>query len=438
MMKKIFMFAMAAIALASCSNNDFTGNAPEAPTEHDSQVAAYNAAFIQAFGGKIDPNQTWGFGQSTKGCYPNSNMWESDGYTIPADITEAEITKVKAEFAKKVENPDNETLPWTEFFVQHVYKGDSVYVAGNNQKVTGSDHMDWLYSYNPVGYEATEYVYNPETYQTTAEIVTRHEDHIYNFNHSMGSIQLMIESGTNQFGFSGSEDSQLHPNYRLVEIDGSYYVGFDFEASGQNPNQQVARDYVFDDWIVKIVPGKGDNGLKIKEQGRIIAEDLGNVGDFDFNDVVFDAKIWSDGSTEITLLAAGGTLDLEVAGVEVHGEDGFNVSKQSNGKWMMVNTGNYPNVVNGKAAVTFTAAEKYSSLIEIPIIVKKTDAAGEVTSYELTAKMGKAPQKICVPTNFRWCIEQKSLAEVYPGFKAWTAGDASTWAGEYDESGVVK
>lgn len=50
---------------------------------------------------------------------------------------------------------------------------------------------------------------------------------------------------------------------------------------------------------------------------------------------------------------------------------------------------------------SFTAANTYNSLIEIPIVVSKTDAAGNVTSYELTAQMGKAPQKICVPKGFR-------------------------------------
>ena len=50
--------------------------------------------------------------------------------------------------------------------------------------------------------------------------------------------------------------------------------------------------------------------------------------------------------------------------------------------------------------------------------------------------MGKAPQKICVPKNFKWCKEYKSLADVYPGFKSWTTGAADTWTGSYDEENV--
>lgn len=68
----------------------------------------------------------------------------------------------------------------------------------------------------------------------------------------------------------------------LYNILGAYYVGFDFEATGQNPNQQVAADGYYSDWIVKISPAVYTNAY------RIIAEDLGDSDDFDFNDVVFD------------------------------------------------------------------------------------------------------------------------------------------------------
>jgi hypothetical protein len=194
-------------------------------------------------------------------------------------------------------------------------------------------------------------------------------------------------------------------------INGNYYVGLDFEAAGQNPNEQVARDYVYDDWIVKIVPGKGISD-KVKEEGMIICEDLGTIGDFDFNDVVFYAKVWESGKADIEILAAGGTLDIAVAGVKIGDVMG-----------KMVNTG-----LKSVPTYSFTAANTYNSLIEIPIVVSKTDAAGNVTSYELSAQMGKAPQKICVPKGFRWCKEYKSLAEAYTGFKDWTSGKSDTWA----------
>ena len=240
----------------------------------------------------------------------------------------------------------------------------------------------------------------------------------------------MLNSNTKEFGFHNSEDSKMHYNFRMEEIDGNYYVGFDFEGTGENPNQQVARDYIYNDWIVKIVPAKGTPDT-VKEEGLIICEDLGTIGDFDFNDVVFYAKVWESGKTEITLLAAGGTLNLTVDGREVH--EAFGVDQK-----IMVNTG----AEEGKGAtadpVYFISSNKYNGLIDIPVVVRTKDAAGNVTSYELSAEMGKAPQKICVPKGFKWCKEYKSLAEVYPGFKDWTTGAAETWTGRYDSSLVYE
>lgn len=211
------------------------------------------------------------------------------------------------------------------------------------------------------------------------------------------------------------QDSKLHYNFRLEEIDGSYYVGIDYEANGQWDNQKEARNYIYNDWIVKIVPGKGTSD-RVKEEGMIICEDLGTIGDFDFNDVVFYAKVWESGKTEIDILAAGGKIDVNVAGVNVG---------EVMGK--MVNTG-----LKTVPTYYFVAANKYNSLIDIPIIVSDEDEAGNITSYALSAEKGKAPQKICVSLGFKWCKEYKSLVDAYPGFKDWTTGASDTWCGEYN------
>ena len=364
----------------------------------------YNRAFEKTFG-KISPNQTWGFNQvaTTRASYPNSNMWSSEGYVVPEALSQDEINKVTSIFNRKGEEHYKSLVDWDCFFVQHV--------AGYHS------NMDYLVAYDPVGHEETVYW---EQYNWQPTVITSHDDHVYNFNATKGSIMLMINSSTSSFGYHNSLDSKMHYEFRMEEIDGNYYVGFDFSAAGANPNQKVQRDLIYNDWIIKIVPGKGISD-RIKEQGRIICEDLGSVGDFDFNDVVFDAKVWESGKTEITLLAAGGTLDISVAGVNV----GEVLGK-------MVNTG-----LSSVEPYYFVASNKYNSLIDIPIIVSKTDEAGNITSYALTAEKGKAPQKICVPTGFKWCKEYKSLADAYPRFKNWTtSGD--NWDGEYNSELVYE
>jgi hypothetical protein len=331
-------------------------------------------------------------------------MWADEGYIVPGAITAAERTKVLEVFNQVGEESYEALVDWDCFFVQHVYGSH-----GN---------MDYLCAYDPIGHK--EILYGLPEYNYQPHEVISNDDHIFNFNATDGSIQLMINSSTQRFGFHSSQDSKMHYWFRMEEIDGNYYVGIDYEATGQWANQQEARDYIYNDWIIKIVPGKGISD-KVKEEGMIICEDLGNIGDFDFNDVVFYAKVWESGKTEITLLAAGGTLEIEVAGVRVGDVMG-----------KMVNTG-----LKTVPTYYFVASNKYNSLIDIPIVVSNKDEAGHVYIYELTAEMGKAPQKICVPLGFKWCKEYKSLVDAYPGFKNWTSGKADTWCGEYNSELVM-
>ena len=397
-MKKILVFLIGFL-LISCGHDSVNYQNPQELKE-----IQYEQAFEKAFG-KISPTQTWGFKQATRSTYPNSNMWESEGYNVPGAITSDEINDVLKVFNKKGKESYESLVDWDCFFVQHVYGSHS--------------NMDYLCAYDPTGHK--EILYGLPEYNYQPHEVISYDDHIFNFNATNGSIQLMLNSSTQRFGFHSSQDSKMHYWFRMEEINGSYYVGIDYEATGQWSNQQEARDYIYNDWIIKVSPGKGvipPPDDRVKEEGIIICEDLGTIGDFDFNDVVFYAKVWESGKTDIIIYAAGGTLDITVAGVSV----GMKMGK-------MVNTG-----LRDVPYYSFTASDTYDSLIDIPIVVSKTDVAGNVTSYTLSAQMGKAPQKICVPIGFKWCLEYKPLYEAYPGFKDWVTGASDTWTGNYDSS----
>lgn len=412
-MKKLLVFLFS-LLLFSCGH-DTIYQSPQEIKEIE-----YTVAFEKAFG-KISPTQTWGFNQTTtRVAKPNSNEWGTGEYADfpkPADITQDEIDEVLKVFNKKGKESYTSLIDWSNFFVQQVWKGTASYTAGNGGTVVGGNQMDWLCAYDPEGHKEIVYIaeYNCQPHE-----IINHDDHVNNFNNANGSVMLMFNSSTQRFGYKSSTDNgHVFYYFRMEKINGNYYVGFDFSAEGQNPNEQVQRDLIYNDWIVKIVPGKGVTPPpvdKVKEEGMIICEDLGNIGDFDFNDVVFYAKVWESGKTDITLYAAGGTLDVTVAGVNVG---------QVMGK--MVNTG-----LKSVPEYSFVATDKYNSLVDIPIVVRNKDAAGNVTAYELTAIMGKAPQKICVPLGFKWCKEYKSLVDAYPGFKDWTTGKADTWCGNYN------
>lgn len=423
-MKKLIIFLFG-LLLASCVSD-------VKYSEQEMKELTYANAFEQAFG-TISPTQTWGFNKSTtiRSAQPNSNQWGTndwDGrykdYPKPADITSEERAKVLAVFNQKGKESYTDLVNWTNFFVQQVYCGPN------------GGKMNELACWDPQGYNRTIYPNGqPTVVFSNDDICNNFNSGKYNNNAEQGCM-LMFNSSTSQWSFKTSQSGgeRIYDHWRMEEIDGSYYVGLDHEAWRQAPanaNEEDFRDYIYNDWIIKIVPGNGQTPPdKVKEEGLIICEDLGTIGDFDFNDVVFYAKVWESGMTEITLLAAGGTLNLTVAGQEVH--KAFGVPQTT-----MVNTEESTGKGATKDPFYFVAEKTYSSLIDIPVVVSTKNNAGNVNSYELSAEMGKAPQKICVPKGFRWCKEYKSLSIAYPGFREWTTGTSDTWATEYNENLVV-
>lgn len=335
-MKKLFILLFCMLVAIGC-NKDLG----DYQTLVDSK---YKTEFISTYGAP-EVGHTWGFEDvaSTRSADPNSNMW----IDTPASVTDDEINIVVNHF-NNVQNPTSINIEWIDFYVQHVSGAHS--------------NMDWLYCGN--------------------------EDHIYNFNATKGAIMKMINSSTSNFGYHNSLDSKLHNKYVIQEINGGYYVGFDFEATGQNPNQKEAANGYYNDWIVKISPAYG----KI-----IIAEDLGtNDTDYDFNDVVFG----TNNNDVVTLLAAGGTLPLYIDGNEVHSRFGVDVS-------VMVNTTNF----HAYPPVQFKIGH-YNNIKDIPI---KVDNKGTV--FYIQYFRGEPSAKICVDRDFIWSPERVRIDITYPLFK---------------------
>ena len=161
----------------------------------------------------------------------------------------------------------------------------------------------------------------------------------------------------------------------------------------------------------------GFRGKPEPETIRIIAEDLSasEGSDFDFNDVVFDVQMnWpAEGKHTITLLAAGGTLPLTIAGVEVHAKFGVSTNK-------MVNTESW---TEQRDPVTFVIEGKYANANEIEVRVQK----GSDWPL-LTAPIGKAASKIAVSTDYEWVKELQDITNAYGQFDTYvTTGKPAKW-----------
>lgn len=392
-------FLAAAAALTSC-HGDYTFD-PDMTLEV--QKIAYDYNFREKFG-DIDPEQNWGFddmeaivtGDSlpttnamTRAANPNSNEWGN--YTVvPGDVTNEEAQDVYEYFNNLPAYAETGiTLRWTDFFVQHVWKGKEVYTDGYGQTI-----MDVSSKMN--------------------KLVVGGNDPVNNFNAGNSSKMLMQNSSTSTFGYHNSLDSKDHYEHLIVYVPqyDAYYVGFDFFANGQNRNQQVARDGKYTDWIVKVVPAMYHGAQ------RIMCEDLGDTDDFDFNDVVFDVSFQvteSGAFAKLSLVAAGGTMPIELSCngqriCEVH--EAFGVPTTT-----MVNT--HTDMVRPMVQYAFKLSDRRDYTFnpdDITVTVHNTEKG---ISYTLSANTGSAPYKICVPNTVAYTAERESIELKYPGFRDW-------------------
>jgi len=469
-MKKYLMSGIAAIAIAaaftSCSKStNLYDEGAVQQKEIQKTENSYSANFIKKYG-QPAADQDWGFGSfKTRGVYSNLNMLgniPAGGLNIYAPkgvddptVNAKETQLVVAEFSKHRPGVENQlNINFTDFFVHQVYKGDSKDYQGNyykdganNEVQNASSQMNHLQCMKNITLDDVTAEVGDN--QGCVAIGDGFMEHIYNFNNGnctnsatvdnqsttspgvkITGATLMLNSGTNDFAYHNAQDSKYHNEYIIIagaDIDASlagyYYVGFDFYAHGTdkypaNKNMDVERDYVFNDWIVRISPAE------FAGAARVACEDLGTTDDFDFNDVVFDVasnSYWNgytnkqEDYTIITVRAAGGTLPLYL---EANG-----VSKEVH-QLFGVETGTMVNTNNGTASrpiVQFTIPGKVTPS---QVTVRVAENAKEVV---LKAEEGQAPQKICVTTKFQWCDERQQIGDKYQNFPDWVKDKQVTW-----------
>ena len=428
-MKKILFLGITALAMASCTHDDY------APVSKQEQ---YQAVFEKEFGA-VNPNVNWGFTSQqvftfdkdgkligTRGANTNANEW-CNYLTVPAPLTDAQKDVVRKWFQNH-KNPQGLEVNWSDFFVQQVYKGGTNTEGSQSpeiyntlkdgvetqNKVIGSTHMDWL----ACGSEESQY-----------------KDHINNFNGGdagdmnvaegnnkfhQDKIMYMHDYNTTCFGFHDSYgQTYYYDSYVLIPGDiidpivaGMYFVGFDYKtAKNENGEIRVNPDGYYSDWIIRVVPGLNAPGTAAM---RVMVEDIidSNLtsvtsSDWDFNDAVFDVRfenVNNQNYAVITLHAAGGTKYLTIGG---EGDKGVEVHKA-----LGVETGTMVNTGNG--------ATRPVAIFRIPVAANM-DNANQIPVYVgdqvLEAKQGQATQKLCVPTDVKWMKERVQFINSYDQFK---------------------
>lgn len=268
-------------------------------------------------------------------------------------------------------------------------------------------------------------------------------------------------------------------------------------------NMYVAPNDVYTDWIIRLVDASNGGSSsssssttrvdrierrRLVDQGRIFCEDLGTntvtTSDIDFNDAVFDAKIWRLGQYDVTyvngnyssetdyltgiypnglengkfkyiaeirLLAAGGTIPLKIGGdngFEIHSKFGEGNGRNI-GHTTIINTmgapsqANFTTTVNTETCEAVTVEVDITSLVAgqteigldiIPIEVQWT-SGNKNTVGEISADYGKVPQKLCVPIGTPWIYERIPITSAYKTFDSYARTKSPLfWDGTKDES----
>lgn len=231
--KLLGMLSLTALSLGmvSCSSEDIetTGNIL---TENAQKYGTRSSEVNLYFGG----NKIVG----SRGCDVNGNMW---GAEMPEYPTEEE----KAGILEYVRNNSEKSVKWpgyTYFYVQHVISAHNKYSysdrnGAQHNDIDGSTHLNEL-----------QIKENNGNYT-----------HVNNFNEGKCDNAVTHNAALMTEGFQGARTHESYgganiDNWRLYYWNGNYYLGIDYMMV--NGDGKIDADGVYDDWIMKILPGKGE------------------------------------------------------------------------------------------------------------------------------------------------------------------------------------
>ena len=490
MKKYLINGAMALIVggfIVSCSHDDISQ-----PATVDQMTKSFDEMFTELYG-PIAPNHNWGFetiaaepgedeateteAAGTRTTQKEKHRWGKEGGIFadlaePTPLTDAERADVANYFAKTEFSDEGLSLNWTEYYVEWV-SNVSETSAYRNEGDQRGDMGNVSITFDKVSVEST------------SQWADNGYEEIQDWNASTHPTYYMYETvGTGKFRVWVSYASKWNTKFTVREYKGNYYVGFDIDVTKDSDGRidlgKKTRGY-YNDYIIRLIPGKGQTTpstpdakqettttetrqfKEIVDLGRVFVEDIATAymkvtDDIDYNDIVFDARVWRiwnqidtkvNGKItktiketnvkyqyDINLLATGGTIEEKVNGVDVHNKFGV-------GQAFMVNTWtsfcnqslsgqwNTPtNLIMPKDfSYTLTYDElpidpkddskRLAGINTIPIELRYNTKEMINLSSKVIGENGKtasAPYKLCLPVGTQWPIERRRIDHAYPKF----------------------
>ena len=436
---------MLCTAFTSCTKDLYDPDRPEKDAQE-----LYRQNFLKYVNNTIADNQDWGFGATVKAATRADDaptVKKGDGYST--EFTNTFFDTVMEYF------PEGAVCKSTDWYnYEFLQNGEYFNVRLIYSHTRANDEVGFYY-YDPATGTCQNHVKVPlytdiqndegnlnefvqfNRYTTGGQWFpyrTYRGYEIWTMDNPAKRIQTrtytIYMDKTYRFGFyvTNKDTGKTYYSNQYLNADNKAYSG---AAVGDKAVGNIPDSYVFgltdndtpDCNFLFAIAKKGEDGkypLLVKPQKwyRIIAEDL-NVHDmdsdgdksdtdFDFNDIVLDAILTTNGA-KCKLQAAGATLKIRINGIdslEVHKM--FGVDQD-----VMVNTKASSKGLKGKELppVEFEIKGSFASIKDIKLEVYRQDHWMELKALE-----GDVASKICVGTDFVWPDERVSLKAKYPGF----------------------
>lgn len=229
------MLSLTALSLGmvSCISEDIetTGNIL---TENAQKYGTHSSEVNLYFGG----NKIVG----TRGCDVSGNMWGDIMPKYPTKEEEAGIL----DYVRKNPGASVEWPGYTCYFVQHVISAHNKYGytdknGAQHNDIDGSEHLNLLQIKDNNG----------------------NYTHVNNFNSGKCDNAATHNAALMTDMTQGFQGARAHDSYGNTDVDnwrlyywnGNYYLGIDYKMV--KDDGKIEPDGIYDDWIVKIIPGRG-------------------------------------------------------------------------------------------------------------------------------------------------------------------------------------
>ena len=403
--------AAVGVTFTACHNSLDDERAAIQENEIAAKKTAFQEAFTKTFG-EISGNQDWGFGEDLK--YPTIDMSTSsplftDENSAARALTRGSQVPVKYTNWDELQRMTDATAYYFIRIDNEIIKREKNNANGNPGAWTGMPANQYWPITPQYDAKSNEGKVNmAKIYELTGNTF------IFNDLGVNNEVLRQVPSFETVISWIGQGDTTGKSYEEIKNVCKNFKDVIWYVAKWQQSGQQGGDNVIHVDGILTDV------------SRTIICEDLGSIGDFDYNDAVFGVTIYSDEAgnhAKITLKAAGGTLKLTVGNHEIHEELLKDGKTYENGSYPMINTG--AGVEAAPAVFTYDFPDNVTNnfINNIPVVVTYKDGSTKT----LEATKGQAPEKIAVLNGFEWPSEKQNIKSKYSHFKDYVEDTTGEW-----------